>query len=65
MLMPQSRTVRVTIRMPLEIDDFVTQSCQRIITANGKTITFSKTKSEVYIDFIKKGIMSLDEDDGS
>jgi hypothetical protein len=58
-----SSKVRVSIYVPEEIHTFVVESCERIITARGKQVKFTKTLSEAYVEFIKKGIASCTEDD--
>lgn len=54
--------VRVSIYVPEEIHTFVMESCERIITARGKQVKFTKTLSEAYVEFIKRGIQSCDDE---
>lgn len=63
----KEKKVRVVLYVPEGIHNFVTASMERIITAGGRKVKFTKSQNDAYQDFIKRGISSLengeDEDD--
>jgi hypothetical protein len=59
----KSRKTRVVLYVPDEIHEFVQACCERIIKVKGKEVRFTKSLSEVYIEFIKRGITSLEDKD--
>lgn len=54
--------VKVSLYVPQEIDQFIRDSCVRYITADGKDIKIEKSLNESYLEFIKRGIMSLENE---
>lgn len=57
------KNVRVSLYVPEEIDRFIRASCERIITVKGEQIKLTKTLNEAYLDFIKRGILSLEDEE--
>ena len=57
------KKVRVVLYVPIEIDSFVQDSCERIIKAMGREVKFTKSKNEAYLEFIKRGIASLEDEE--
>ncbi len=53
--------VRVSLYVPIGIHEFILQSCERIIVADGKPVKFTKSMNEAYLDFIKRGISTLED----
>lgn len=54
--------VRVSLYVPQGIHRFIVASCERVIVAEGKSVKFTKSQNEAYLDFIKRGIASLEDD---
>lgn len=57
------KNVRVSLYVPEEIDRFIRASCIRVITVKGEQLRLTKTLNEAYLEFIKKGILSLEDDE--
>jgi hypothetical protein len=57
------KKVRVSLYIPASIHDFVSASCERTIIAEGKQVKFTKSLNEAYLDFIKRGIQTLEDDE--
>ncbi|MHA1746153.1 MAG: hypothetical protein ACTSWW_09140 [Promethearchaeota archaeon] len=54
---------RVSLYIPKSIHEFVSASCERIIVVDGKEVKFTKSLNDAYLDFIKIGIQSLEDDE--
>lgn len=54
---------RVSLYVPKSIHDFVSASCERIVFADGKQVKFTKSLNDAYLDFIKRGIQTLEDDE--
>ena len=52
---------RVSLYVPKGIHEFILSSCERTIIADGKPVKFTKSMNEAYLDFIKRGISTLED----
>jgi hypothetical protein len=53
---------RVSLYVPKSIHEFVVASCERIVVADGKEVKFTKSRNDAYLDFIKRGIQTLEDE---
>ncbi len=53
--------VRVSLYVPKGIHEFILASCERTIIADGKPVVFTKSMNEAYLEFIKRGISTLED----
>jgi hypothetical protein len=58
----REKKVRVVLYVPEGIHSFIADSMERIITADGKQVKFTKSQNDAYLDFIKRGIATLEDD---
>ena len=58
----REKKVRVVLYVPEGIHSCVTDSMQRFITVYGKQVPLTKTQNEAYLDFIKRGIATLEDE---
>ena len=59
----EEKRERISLYVPKSINNFVVDSCERIIIAEGKQVKFTKSLNEAYLDFIKRGIQTLEDEE--
>jgi len=60
--MTKSDTIRVTLRVPLDIYEVIKGSCIRIKTIEGKEVKRVISMNDAFIDFLWRGIETTEED---
>lgn len=59
----EEKRERVSLYVPKSIHELVSASCERIVTVEGKELKFKKSLNDAYLDFIKRGILTLEDEE--
>lgn len=61
--MVKSDTIKVTLRVPIDIYEVIKGSCIRIKIVKGKEVKKSMSLNDAFIDFLWRGIDTTEDDD--